>query len=61
MSYRIFTAHCLSALNTLSQSIDITFLDPPFNQQAELKNAETDYTIANKKQSPPALFEQWKN
>ena len=33
--YQILTDDCCLALQTLPQSVDITFLDPPFNQQKD--------------------------
>ena len=33
--YQILTADCCSALKTLQPTVDMTFLDPPFNQQKE--------------------------
>ena len=33
--YTIQVADCLSALQTLPQTVDMTFLDPPFNQQKD--------------------------
>jgi DNA modification methylase len=46
--YKILTTNCLSALKDIKQSVALTFLDPPFNQQKDyaLHNddmSETDY------------------
>ena len=40
MSYQIINENCLNALSNLkknNEKIDVTFLDPPFNQQKEYK------------------------
>ena len=45
--YQILTADCCSALQTLPQSVDLTFLDPPFNQQKEYALHDDDMSEAD--------------
>jgi DNA modification methylase len=35
MSYQIFCEDCISVLRQINQKVDLTFLDPPFNQQKD--------------------------
>lgn len=35
MSYQIFCGNCTSVLRQVNQKVDLTFLDPPFNQQKD--------------------------
>jgi len=45
--YQILTADCYSALRTLSQTVDMAFLDPPFNQQKEYALHDDDMSEAD--------------
>ena len=47
-SHRVFNDDCLKTLSSLETEIDLTFLDPPFNQQKDYASCnddlpETDY------------------
>jgi len=35
MIYQVINDNCLSALKNINKKVDLTFLDPPFNQQKE--------------------------
>jgi DNA modification methylase len=52
--YKILTADCLPALQTLPQTVDMTFLDPPFNQQK-------DYALHNDDMSESDYWAMMKN
>ena len=45
--YQILTADCCSALKTLTQTVDMTFLDPPFNQQKDYALHNDDMSEAD--------------
>ena len=45
--YKILTADCCSALQTLPQTVDMTFLDPPFNQQKDYALHNDDMSEAD--------------
>jgi len=46
MTYNIINKNCLDAFEGIKESIDLTFLDPPFNQQ---KNMLTTMIIWTKR------------
>ena len=50
----ILTADCCSTLQTLPQTVDMTFLDPPFNQQK-------DYALHNDNMSEADYWAMMKN
>ena len=52
--YKILTADCCLALQTLPQTVDMTFLDPPFNQQK-------DYALHNDDMSEDDYWTMMKN
>ena len=56
MAYKIFEGSCLDILgnNQISRSVDLTFLDPPFNQNK-------DYAFHNDKLSSEEYWEMMKN
>lgn len=42
LNQQIILGNCLEVLPSLSKNVDLTFLDPPFNQQKNYKSCEDD-------------------